>query len=315
MRGRGRLCSPPSRRTGLVPRGALSLTDGERGVGELADIRTIVLAGMAGRDGWDAFAASPEASDGLDHPLDRWSRRVIEALARELGAQGAVPLWRAALFAVPAMGAARRTRPFLADRPSNSSRTTAFGTPTAARWASAKRSTFAEPAAAPSPCESCSGRWCLKTCPVGAFSRRGYDVAACAGHLKSAAGGDCMAVGCRARRACPVGAEHAYGPEQANFTMRAFLRGHLIAGRSERLTRTAARLLGFCLRNSESYAIHIPMRRTKSTRKSSRQSDAAPETFRTEPETRAGFFCLNPPQPIEKARFEKINASKRQQFY
>jgi hypothetical protein len=33
-----------------------------------------------------------------------------------------------------------------------------------------------------------------------------------------------MSAGCRARRACPVGAEHAYGPEQANFLMRAFLR-------------------------------------------------------------------------------------------
>ena len=71
--------------------------DGER-AGELADIRTIVLAGMAGRDGWSAFAASPEASDGLDDPLDRWSRRLIEALARELGAQalfpfGGPPFW------------------------------------------------------------------------------------------------------------------------------------------------------------------------------------------------------------------------------
>ena len=67
------------RRTGLIPRGAVRLDDSER-VGELADMRTIVLAGMAGRDGWDAFAASPEAGDGADDPLDRWSRRVIERL-------------------------------------------------------------------------------------------------------------------------------------------------------------------------------------------------------------------------------------------
>ena len=43
-------------RAGLVPRGAFRLDDGER-TGELADIRTIVLAGMAGREGWGAFAA------------------------------------------------------------------------------------------------------------------------------------------------------------------------------------------------------------------------------------------------------------------
>ncbi len=33
-----------------------------------------------------------------------------------------------------------------------------------------------------------------------------------------------MTGGCLARRACPVGAEQAHGPEQAAFTMRAFLR-------------------------------------------------------------------------------------------
>ena len=68
------------------------------GVGALADIRTIVLAGMAGREGWSAFAASPEAGDGLGHPLDRWSRRIIETLAREFGGQaffpfGGPPYW------------------------------------------------------------------------------------------------------------------------------------------------------------------------------------------------------------------------------
>jgi SAM-dependent methyltransferase len=53
--------------------------------------------------------------------------------------------------------------------------------------------TVSTSAPVPSPCETCSGRWCLKTCPVGAFSEAGYDVAACAGHLRSAAGGDCYA--------------------------------------------------------------------------------------------------------------------------
>jgi hypothetical protein len=65
----------------------------------------------------------------------------------------------------------------------------------------------------------------LKACPVGAFSEAAYDVPACVGFLKSASGADCMARGCQARLACPVGADDAYGPEQANFFMRAFLRG------------------------------------------------------------------------------------------
>jgi hypothetical protein len=43
----------------------LILEESER-AGEFADIRTIVLAGMVGRDGWEAFAASPEASASGD---------------------------------------------------------------------------------------------------------------------------------------------------------------------------------------------------------------------------------------------------------
>src|SRR5262245_47622298 len=77
-------------RTGLVPRGAFLLEEGER-AGALADIRTIVLTGMAGREGWSGFAMSPEAHDGLADPLDRWSRRVNEALAGELGGKALFP--------------------------------------------------------------------------------------------------------------------------------------------------------------------------------------------------------------------------------
>jgi ferredoxin len=214
-------------RTGLVPRGAFLLSDDERR-GELAEVRTIVLAGMAGRDGWSAFAASPEAADGADHPLDRWSRRVIEALARDLGATalfpfGGPPFW-------PFQQWARRSEPVYPS-PIGLLIHPAYGLWHSYRGALGFRQALDVPevAAARSPCESCRERPCLNACPVGAFSSAGYDVAACAGHLERPAGADCMSAGCRARRACPVGAEHAYGEEQANFSMRAFLRAQAAA--------------------------------------------------------------------------------------
>ena len=210
-------------RAGLVPRGAFKLEDGER-VGELADTRTIVLAGMVGREGWNAFAASPEASDGFADPLDRWSRRLIESLARELGGRALFPFGGPPFL--PFQRWAQRAEPV------HSSPIGLLIHPYYGLWHSYRGAigfpeelAVPESAPVPSPCESCIGRWCLKACPVGAFSNTGYDVAACAGHLRSAAGGDCMDFGCRARRACPVGADHAYGPEQASFLMRAFLRG------------------------------------------------------------------------------------------
>ena len=212
------------KRAGLVPRGAFRLKADERR-GSLAAVRTIVLAGMAGHDGWDAFAASPEASDGCADPLDRWSRRVIEALARELGATALFPFggppW------LPFQQWARRAEPVHAS-PIGILIHPRYGLWHSYRGALGFSEALAvpEPEAAASPCDSCSGRWCLKACPVGAFSGSGYDAGACAAHVKSAAGADCMGLGCRARRACPVGAEHAYPPEQANFHMRAFLGGH-----------------------------------------------------------------------------------------
>ena len=211
------------RRTGLVPRGALLLEESER-VGGLRDIRTIVLVGLVGREGWSAFAASPEANDGLDEPLDRWSQRLIEALARELDAQALFPFGDPPFL--PFQRWAQRAEP-VHSSPIGLLIHPYYGLWHSYRGALGFREELAvpEPAAAPSPCESCSGRWCLKTCPVGAFSEEGYDVAACAGYLRTTVGADCMAAGCRARRACPVGADHAYGPEQAHFFMRAFLRG------------------------------------------------------------------------------------------
>jgi hypothetical protein len=210
-------------RAGLIPRGAFKLEDGER-VGELADMRAIVLAGMVGREGWNAFAASPEASDGLADPLDRWSRRLIESLARELGGRALFPFGGPPFL--PFQRWAQRAES-VHSSPIGLLIHTYYGLWHAYRGAIGLPEELAVPESAPvpSPCESCIGRWCLKSCPVGAFSNAGYDVAACAGHLRSAAGGDCMDFGCRARRACPVGAEHAYGPEQASFLMRAFLRG------------------------------------------------------------------------------------------
>jgi hypothetical protein len=210
-------------RTGLVPRGALLLEESER-VGGLRDIRTIVLVGLVGREGWSTFTASPEANDGFDEPLDRWSQRLIEALARELDARALFPFGDPPFL--PFQRWAQRAEP-VHSSPIGLLIHPYYGLWHSYRGALGFREELAvpEPAAAPNPCESCSGRWCLKTCPVGAFSEGGYDVAACAGYLKAPVGADCMAAGCRARRACPVGADHAYGPEQAHFFMRAFLRG------------------------------------------------------------------------------------------
>lgn len=74
------------------------------------------------------------------------------------------------------------------------------------------------------PCKSCVDKPCLHACPVSAFNGSAYDVDSCTQHLRSSAGQPCMAGGCLARRACPVGQEYTYHPSQMQFHMRAFLR-------------------------------------------------------------------------------------------
>jgi hypothetical protein len=75
------------------------------------------------------------------------------------------------------------------------------------------------------PCLTCTDRPCLSTCPVDAFTVDGYDADACAGHVRSASEPNCLGDGCAARRACPVGVEFRYGPDQMRFHMEAFSGG------------------------------------------------------------------------------------------
>ena len=77
----------------------------------------------------------------------------------------------------------------------------------------------------PSPCDSCASRPCLTTCPVGAIRTDGFHVADCRALLRTLSGQSCVALGCIARRSCPVGRAHAYDAAQAAFHMRAFRDG------------------------------------------------------------------------------------------
>jgi ferredoxin len=185
------------------------------------DPGTLILLGCAGDVGWPAFAASAEARDGAADPLDRWSRRVIDALAARLGGAPLYPFggppW------LPFQAWARRAEP-VAPSP--------LGLLIHPRWglwhsyrgaiALAARIALPPPESVPSPCTRCVGRPCLGACPVGAFTERGYDLAACADHLALPEGRACMMLGCAARRACPIGAAYRHGPARAAFHMRAF---------------------------------------------------------------------------------------------
>jgi hypothetical protein len=212
-------------REGFVPLGWFSPKPGD-GVPALADgslARFVILIGNAGPGMFRRFARAQVRGED---PLDRWCAEVIGKLAEDLGARAVFP------SDVPAL-------PFLTwARRSGTSHSSPLGLNIHADYGlwHAYRAALLFPVEfdlAPSsskhPCDSCADKPCLTTCPVHAFDGRGYDVEVCVDHLTSPAGVACMSGGCLARRACPVGKQYSYAPEQMQFHMLAFRKSRLAA--------------------------------------------------------------------------------------
>jgi len=198
------------------------------GVPALADGQTpatVVLIGNIGPSLWPEFSGSAEAADGAPDPLNRWTLRVIESIAGEVGAVPLFPFGGPPYL--PFQRWAVKAEP-VAPSPLGILIHPDHGLWHAYRGALAFAERLALPPRGerPRPCDSCPDRPCLSACPVGAFSERGYEVPACIGHIGSPAGSPCMSGGCLARRACPVGPVYRYDAAQARFHMTAFLAAH-----------------------------------------------------------------------------------------
>jgi len=211
-------------RAGLTPRGAFhpGPDDGVPEVGPDQPALTIVLAGNAGPDMWEAFSAARDTSVTL---MDDWSRDVFEPLAHSFQALAVYPFQKPYL---PFQRWAQKAEPCQA------SPLGMFIHPDHGLWhgyrgglAFGERLELPPADNRPRACDNCEDQSCLSKCPVNAFSSAGYDVPACIRHLNCSDGSDCMELGCRARRACPEGQAAHYQPEQAQFHMRAFLKSHL----------------------------------------------------------------------------------------
>ena len=180
---------------------------------------TLILLGFTGGEQWPVFAASPESRDGLPDPLDRWSRRVIDALAVRFGASALYPApgppwWPFQRWAERAESVYRSPLGILIHPE--------YGLWHAYRGALTFGTFVALPTqrVGPNPCERCTSRPCLHTCPVGAVQAGQFDHRACGAHLATS-GNRCRPGGCLARLACPVGTNWRYGDAQAAFHMQA----------------------------------------------------------------------------------------------
>ncbi len=189
---------------------------------------SVWMVGVVGSGFWPHFKASAFYRDGQADPLDRWSRAIGEELALRLGGLALFP------FDGPPYHPFQRW----ADRaePTQPSRMMLRIHPEHGLW-HAYRFALALPSLAPlarqpvlevaaNLCATCSGQPCLQACPVGAYTGEAFLLQACADHLHSGQGTDCMQGGCLARRACPVAPELRYMQEHAAFHMQAFAGQH-----------------------------------------------------------------------------------------
>ncbi|SHI57777.1 ferredoxin [Wenxinia saemankumensis] len=166
---------------------------------------------------WEIFAASAEYRDGAPDPLDRWSARVVGALAAAVGGTALFPLDGPPY--APIFGWA-----FATGR--------AWSSPVAMMvhgerglWVSVRGALALPypvdlPPPLPRPCTTCAAP-CRAACPIDAFGPDGLDTARCHGYLDTEAGRDCLDRGCAVRRACPVG-QDLRPPAQSAFHMRAY---------------------------------------------------------------------------------------------
>ena len=185
---------------------------------------TLVLFGNAGSSLWQAFSASTEFSDGEPDSLDRWSERIGNQMAEQLGGLALFPFggppyqpftqWakKAESLANSKLGMLIHPR---------------YGLWHAYRFAIAIPLTVDAFSRAPEMtdvCASCEDQPCLSQCPVKAFNGDSYDVESCYQYLHTNPDSSCRTQTCQARMACPEGHAFHYRQDHARFHMDAFYR-------------------------------------------------------------------------------------------
>ncbi|WP_457583495.1 ferredoxin [Ensifer canadensis] len=209
---------------GLFLRGVLNFASADAAP-LLADGRaasSVVLIGNVGGSLWQPFVRWREsaADRGGRDPLDTWSKTVIGEIARSSRATAYFPSdppWQ------PFQQWAMRAEGLKAS-PSGILIHPRYGLWHGYRGALA----FDRPLPAdsgrhaPHPCDSCADKPCVAACPARALERLQFDVGRCRSHLGTEAGRHgCLALGCLARDACPIGQDYRYPADQLHFHMAA----------------------------------------------------------------------------------------------
>lgn len=202
--------------SGLMPLGWLE-----------ADGASALLIGNIGSSLWPAFSASEEKLDGKKDPLNRWTVSITAGLVESLpsGTVSEVrypfgdPIWPFQQYARKALGVEQSPLGLLIHPE--------FGLWFAFRallvFADHVERPILSSNEAHHPCDTCTDKPCLNSCPIGAFTDEAYDYPACKSYVGSRAGHACFSSGCSARQACPVGKDYSNRKDHQAFHMQAMM--------------------------------------------------------------------------------------------
>lgn len=219
---------------GLLIRGGFNVQN-DKDI-ELSEIKvgtkSLVMVGVAGSAFWPKFETSQEYKSylaGEADPLDRWSKRIGDQIAKEFSGFAVYPFSGPPYY--PFIQWAKRCETLHSSKMGFSIHPE-YGLWHAFRFALLLPKAFSEfesnnqdnPI---NPCETCSKSPCLNTCPVGAYTISGFDPDACFKYLSQNENGECRTKGCIARRSCPEGADYVYVHKHAEFHMTAFYQSQL----------------------------------------------------------------------------------------
>lgn len=183
--------------------------------------RSIMLIGHIGSAFWPAFTSSPEYHDQQADPLDRYSMRIGRQIAQQFGAVALSPASKQPYpfyqWALRCGNVTASKMQLLIDYQE--------GLWHAYRFALVVPFALAEVALKrpQSVCQKCPHVACLHSCPVQAYTARGFHHLACQRYVTANPKSPCAQGFCQARVACPVGRENQYTKAHAQFHMHAFL--------------------------------------------------------------------------------------------
>ncbi|CCV14498.1 4Fe-4S dicluster domain-containing protein [Mesorhizobium sp. STM 4661] len=221
MRGLTESIAAALARDGLILRGSFNFADGEEATFGLSGAKSVLLVGQAGAAPWPHFLRWREIQPlAIADPLDTWARQVIGAVADEFGARAVSPSDRPYLpfqqWAMRAEG--------LRPSPLGILMHPQYGLWHAYRGALLFEDEISVQSAeaAIHLCDACVGKPCMKSCPVDAYSPKGFAYQSCLAHVRGPNGEPCRNGGCLDRNACPYGTAYRYPAEVQAFHMAAF---------------------------------------------------------------------------------------------